>query len=376
MGKINIIYLHGFGSNGSSSKGDILKSAFGNEFNIITPTLSVNPKKAIQEITNLVSNKGTYILVGTSLGGFYADYFNKIADIPCVLINPVINIEQLQRHIGINKNYNTGENYEYSRSDYNDLVSLKNRKDSYGYSDSPEYIVSAKDDELCDYRLAQKTFTNDNQWLQVVASGGHRFTDTGTFINTVKELIKDLDGYDFSNLHNGLYESKKNVLNEKFINLFNQSEKELFYTEVEKLIIDTYGYIGGMKGNILDFMNDNHFWKLIRKNGKIVAGKIYKDKLGRKSVCAFTDGTHLGKVCLKIIVMEDMKYGRAWAEVSGKMENIYKYSIKATPLPHEIVKVVMDAMGKEVLDWDPDGYHYTRIIKGEPLTKAMYGNHT
>lgn len=377
MEKLNIVYLHGFGSDGTSAKGNVLKAAFTDNFNIITPTLSVNPKKAINEISNILSIKGNYILVGTSLGGFYADYFNKLADVPCVLINPVIDIIQMQRHIGLNKNYNTGKPFEYTRSDLNDLIDIRDKKNSLGYSDSPEYIVVAKDDDLCDYKIAQKTFTHDNQWLQVVATGGHRFTDTKTFIEVVKELIKDLDGYNFSTLYNDkIYESKKNILNERFINLFNKSEKEKYFHEIKNLIIETYSYIGGYNGKIEDFLNDNYFWKLVRKNDKIVAGRIYKDRLGRKSICSFTDGTHIGKIGLKSIIIEDLKLGRAWVEVSGKMENLYKYSLKATPLPHSIIKIIMDLMGKKVIDWNPDGYHYTRLIKGVPITKVIYGSTT
>lgn len=375
MEKINLVYLHGFGSNGNSYKTSALKQNFDSrDFNIISPTLPVNPAEAVSAITNLLSNKGNYILIGTSLGGFYADYFNKLADIPCVLINPLIDIEPMQRHIGKNENYNTGQPFLYTEKDYNDLEKLKAKKESMGYSDSPEYILVAKDDELCDYKIAVKTFIHDSHWLQVVPKGGHRFTDTDKVLETVEELITDLNGHDFSSLYNDkVYESRNHRLNERYINILDKPTKLEYIDQIEKLIDTTYEYIGGFNGNIQDFLNDNYFWKLVRKEGRIVAGRIYKDKLGRKSVCAFTDGTPLGKIGLKTVIAEDLKLSRSWVEASGKMENLYIYSMKATPLPHSVVKIIMELMNKEVIDWDPDGYHYTRLIKGHPHTKAIFG---
>lgn len=36
--------------------------------------------------------------------------------------------------------------------------------------------------------------------------------------------------------------------------------------------------------------------------------------------------------------------------------------------------MVADILGKEILEYDPDGYHYTRLINGEPHRKIMIGN--
>ena len=374
MEKTNIVYLHGFGSGGSSEKGVLLKKYFGKSHNIITPDLSEKPEEAIKQIHSIISKTGRFIFVATSLGGFYADYFNKFGDIPCVLINPLVDPDDMIKHIGSNNSYATGKSFIFTKEDYLYLKRLKARIDEVNYTDSPEYIILAKDDEVLDYKKAFEYFINPNQLVLLERTGGHRFLNEKKIVATVSMMIEDIGDYDFNQLYNDkVFESRISALNEHYINLFSASDKSKYWPEVEAMIENSYSYIGGYKGDFKEFFGPDHLWKLVRKNGKIIAGKIYKDKFGRKAVCAFTDGTAEGKMALKLIIKEDLKLGRSWAEVSGKAEDVYRYSMKATPFPHEVVKVIMSAINKEVIDWNEDGYHYTRLINGEPHEKAIYG---
>lgn len=379
MNKINLVYLHGFGSNNQTEKGILLKKTFsGDNFNVIVPNLPVDHLEAITLIKNILSVKGEFILIGTSLGGFYADFFNKIADVPCLLMNPLINPEQMERHIGTNKNYNSNLDFEYTKENFRNLIELSNKKNEDDYTTSPSYVLAAIDDEICDWKDASKFFTKDNHWFQKSPSGGHRFSNNKMFIDTLKELIIDSTGFDFASILNDeVYESKKdsNRLNERFLNLFQVNDKEKYFTEISDLINETYDSIGGFVGDINEFLTDKYFWKLVKRNGKIVAGKIYKGLRGRKSVCGFTDGSFLGKIELKNIVKEDIKLGRSWVEVSGNMENVYKYSAKATPMSRTEVEIIMKLINKEIISWESDNIHYSRIIKGKKLTKVMYGNY-
>ena len=42
----------------------------------------------------------------------------------------------------------------------------------------------------------------------------------------------------------------------------------------------------------------------------------------------------------------------------------------ATPLSNQLAATLT---GKEILDLNPDGYHYTRLIAGHPHEKIIYG---
>ena len=67
-----IIYIHGFRSTGDSEKAKQLKAAFPNH-TVVAPNLSASPKQAIQQLHNIISSDiQSTIVVGTSLGGFYA----------------------------------------------------------------------------------------------------------------------------------------------------------------------------------------------------------------------------------------------------------------------------------------------------------------
>ena len=66
---------------------------------------------------------------------------------------------------------------------------------------------------------------------------------------------------------------------------------------------------------------------------------------------------------------EDIIHRRAWSEVSGAPEKLMaKAGAKAVPAMYAGILT-----GKEILDINPDGYHYTRLIMGNPYEKIIYG---
>ena len=57
-------------------------------------------------------------------------------------------------------------------------------------------------------------------------------------------------------------------------------------------------------------------------------------------------------------------------EFSGKAEDLLlKYG--GVPIPNDMVEDILD---KEILSKDKDGFHYTRLINGEPIRKIMIGS--
>lgn len=81
-----ILYLHGFGSCANSNKTKILKSHF---LDFYAPGLPENPKETISKIESLINPKT--MLIGSSLGGYYAIYFAVKYNLKAVLINPSLN---------------------------------------------------------------------------------------------------------------------------------------------------------------------------------------------------------------------------------------------------------------------------------------------
>ena len=78
---MNILYLHGLGSIGESDTSKKLRKLLPDD-TIYAPELPQDPLEAYSFIWHEVRNKDIYIVIGTSLGGFYSLLcrgYNKIA---------------------------------------------------------------------------------------------------------------------------------------------------------------------------------------------------------------------------------------------------------------------------------------------------------
>lgn len=180
-------------------------------------------------------------------------------------------------------------------------------------------------------------------------------------------------------------------ITERFVNLFPQ-DKDLrlqYADEVWEYLQMSYKKQGGIKGKGFnskeDMVNNIPFWKLVRKNGQIVAGAFYKDKGGRKRVASFTNRTPEGVEALGSIVRED--FDRAYFEISkGSLKLAvgllgYDFIIKYAKTPEEVKTILK---GKEILPVEKDdshvamygklkNYFYQRELDGDLETKIMLG---
>lgn len=170
---------------------------------------------------------------------------------------------------------------------------------------------------------------------------------------------------------------------EHYVTLFNDDNdmntKEEYLDQVWDLLQQAYAAISGM-ANMKDkeeLLDDNLIWKLVTKNKKVLAVEIYKNKdNSRKMVLGGCLPTPEGKEAFYKLASENVKRmeRNTWAEVSGSMEGVYLFKLGATPIPVDIASEILNDMGKDVLDTDKDGFHYTRMIGGKPYEKIMFGN--
>ncbi len=93
MSKPQMIYIHGFMSSGSTLKGQALKRRYGERFEVHLPTYTqVSPALSIKALKALMDPQKTGVLIGSSLGGFYAQYLACQIGWPAVLINPALSM--------------------------------------------------------------------------------------------------------------------------------------------------------------------------------------------------------------------------------------------------------------------------------------------
>jgi len=161
------------------------------------------------------------------------------------------------------------------------------------------------------------------------------------------------------------------ILFEHFVNVTTPQQKAQYADVVWDILQRSYEKIGGFKGaaNAEELVNTPGLWKLSRRHGEIVSVGIYKDTHGRKAIAFGTDGSVEGRRDFHNLKNEDLRYNRMWVEASGDIERIMAKA-GAKPVPAKYASALTN---KEILDIEPDGYHYTRLLMGHPHVKIIYG---
>lgn len=158
------------------------------------------------------------------------------------------------------------------------------------------------------------------------------------------------------------------LLFERFVNLFSPEEKKKAMDEVWDLLELTYAEIGGLMGaGKENLIKTPGMWKLVRKEGKIIAGILYRDKKGRKIRLVLHNNTPAGKDWVKKIIKEDIAHGRSWGEVSGALEKVM-IKLGAKPIPNTKAEEIL---GRSIKTLDKDGVHYTREIQPGDVKKQI-----
>lgn len=160
--------------------------------------------------------------------------------------------------------------------------------------------------------------------------------------------------------------------------------------EIHAMLTKSYEKVGGIAGSGLEtpeaMSRSIPLIKAVRKNGKIVAASLYKDKAGRKAVASATDSTELGKQGLNRIKDDDFKMKRSWAEQSGPMLSFVRKTVDIRPhlihpkdvqglMPDDQIHYPVPADDPEV-QRHPDlaDHFYRRVIGGKMHTKIAFGH--
>ena len=170
----------------------------------------------------------------------------------------------------------------------------------------------------------------------------------------------------------------KTFINETYINVFSPEDKLKYVDSVWSIIQGTYARLGGIKGSGFsskeDMIASLPMWKLVKRDGVIVAVQLYKDKNGRKFVAAGTNNTPEGKEDLKKMLVDELKHGRSFGEVNPNIYNLIGSIIGQNELLKYTVNAsdVSKILGKEVIPSNT-GLSYTRNINGHNEEKYMIG---
>ncbi len=170
---MTIIYLHGFRSSPASEKVGQLKQYLkerGLEHSLWCQQLPVSPRDAIAQVEAVIDTAKTPpVLIGSSLGGYYATYLAEKHDLRAILINPATQADiTLAPWVGPHTNLYTGEAFDWTQAHIDQLRQLR-----VPVLTKPErfWLIVETGDELLDYRDAVNRYAGARQ--TIVEGGDH-----------------------------------------------------------------------------------------------------------------------------------------------------------------------------------------------------------
>lgn len=126
---LNILYLHGFASSGNSGTAKEIQECLPN-CKVIAPDLPLHPSEALELIHKIVDEQEIDLVIGTSMGGYFAV---QISDRMKILVNPSFHVSRMMKN-------RLDDNYEMT------IPYFKARKDG-----ATEFVLTK---EITNYYLA------------------------------------------------------------------------------------------------------------------------------------------------------------------------------------------------------------------------------
>lgn len=181
------LYIHGFNSSPQSVKAQQLQSALkarGRGAEFVCPALSYDPKTAMHQLESLIANVQPLVLVGSSLGGFYATYLAERHECKAVLVNPAITPHLgLRDYLGAQRNLYTGDVYELTEQHLRDMAAYYVARPTHA---ERLFLMVTTGDEVLDYREAVQHYQGARHL--VVQGSDHGFAQFDHYIDQVLEF--------------------------------------------------------------------------------------------------------------------------------------------------------------------------------------------
>ncbi len=181
-----IIYLHGFCSSPASWKSRLLEAEMGRRGlagHFVCPQLSPVPDEAVAGVSRIIEQAGGPVtLVGSSLGGHYANHLAEKHGVNAVLINPAVtDLLDLGKFVGDHANFHTGEAFTFTEAHAAQLKAQIGRPTPERY-----WLLLEEGDEVLNYRQAQAFYAGSRH--TVLPGGDHSFTKFPDFMPQILEF--------------------------------------------------------------------------------------------------------------------------------------------------------------------------------------------
>ena len=181
---MQIFYLHGFNSDGEGWKAQALRRQFP-AASVWAPDLPADPRAVVAVIKDaLQTAEKETVLVGTSLGGFYAYWASACFGLPALLFNPslVPHKTLAGRGIGHFKTWTKGRDYHF-KAEYLPVLEQLKQEAAAKQKEELLYFFLATDDDVLDHSQVPEQFAEAMiLWYE---GAGHGFSK---FEKVLKEL--------------------------------------------------------------------------------------------------------------------------------------------------------------------------------------------
>lgn len=170
-----VVYIHGFNSSPSSFKAQQLRSAWRQlnlpEEHLLIPELHHHPERAIAQLQEAIAQLQQPVLIGSSLGGYYATYLAQQHHLKALLINPAVRPHLLfEDFTAEQENLYSGERWLLTESHMQALAALEVAPPQ----DAQRFCVWLQSgDETLDYCLAEQYYQGCS--VHVEQGGDHSF---------------------------------------------------------------------------------------------------------------------------------------------------------------------------------------------------------
>jgi predicted esterase YcpF (UPF0227 family) len=151
------------------------------------PQLLASPKMSLDMVTQHIdqSNADRIVIIGSSLGGFYANYLAEKYDCKAVVLNPAVRAaRELAPHVGMLTAYDSDEPFDFRPEYIDELKALQVEKIT---SPNRYFLIAAKGDELLDWREMVDFYAGANQL--VLEGSDHGISEYEELLPKVLEFI-------------------------------------------------------------------------------------------------------------------------------------------------------------------------------------------
>ncbi|MBR5085318.1 MAG: hypothetical protein IKX33_12050 [Prevotella sp.] len=188
---MKLIYFHGFGSSGASGTVETLRRLLPDD-EIIAPDIPIDPVEALPYLKNLCETEQPDIVVGTSMGGMYAQQMRGFVRI---CINPALNMSTMSGVLktGEHKFFNGRKDNQKTFRITRDIILHHNQMERQQFKDISDWdrehcygLFGIQDKQVNTYDLFHKHYPHAIRF-----DGEHRLNEK-VLKKVVLPLIQEL----------------------------------------------------------------------------------------------------------------------------------------------------------------------------------------